>query len=68
MPIALSSLRVMHRYRLTNFGEKTDFEILEIGETGKVKAKNLLSLEIFFLDELTRYGKGKDYDLRELND
>jgi hypothetical protein len=68
MPIALSSLRVMHRYRLINFGEKTDFEIIDMGENGRIRAKNLLSLEVFLLEELTRYGKGKDFDLRELNE
>ena len=66
MPISLDTLRVGHRYSLINFGERTDFELLHIDRGEDYIIRDLHSLEIFSLRVLIEYGKGKDYDLYEL--
>ncbi len=66
MALALSSLRVSHKYRMTNYGETVDFVIMELYPENRIWVKNLSSLEYFWLDDLYKFGKGKDYDLREL--
>lgn len=66
MPISLDTLRVGHRYSLINFGERTDFELLRIDHLEDYIIRDLNSLEIFSLKLLIEYGKGKDYDLFEI--
>jgi hypothetical protein len=64
--LSLNVLRTGKKYRLTNFGEKNEFVIENILPDGDFKVKNLLTLERFYLKELTAYGKGKDYYLEEI--
>jgi len=66
MPISIDTLRVGHRYTLTNFGEKIDFELVKIEKIDDYIVRDLYSLEVFNLKILTEYGKGKDYDLLEI--
>jgi hypothetical protein len=65
MAISLDTLRVGKKYRLKNFGEITEFKVEEI-RANSIKVRSLLTLETFILEDLTRYGKGSDYDLREI--
>ena len=67
MPLALSSLQTGHSYIIKNYGEEVEFQVVDIKSDGEVEVRNLYSMEIFLLSEITRYGKGKDYDLQELN-
>ncbi|BDD10620.1 hypothetical protein FUAX_30520 [Fulvitalea axinellae] len=65
MPMSVNALRVGKRYRLKNFGEESEFEVLEIFEDDDCRVKDIYSLEEFRLSDLTRYGVGADYDLEE---
>jgi len=67
MPLALSSIQTGHSYTIRNYGEEVEFEVIDIRGDGDIKAKHLHTREIFLLSEITRYGKGKDYDLQELD-
>lgn len=60
------NLRVGKSYRLTNHGETVRFQILKKLSEENFLVKNLLSLEPFELEELIRYGKGKDFEIREI--
>ena len=66
MPLALSSLQTGHTYLIRNYDEVVEFQVVDIQADGDIKARHLHTLEIFLLSEITRYGKGKDYDLQEL--
>ncbi|CAN5191375.1 hypothetical protein BH23BAC1_BH23BAC1_39920 [soil metagenome] len=66
MPISFDNLRVGHHYRLVNFGEITEFEVMDIKNDGDFKIKDLTTLEKYNLKDLIKYGKGKDYNLVEL--
>ena len=66
MALAISSLQTGHRYIIQNYGEKVEFEVVDLQDDGDVKARHLLTLEVFMLSEITRYGKGDDYDLQEI--
>lgn len=64
--LAFSSLRVGHRYWLLNFGDRYEFQIVESVGRNDFKLKDLNTLEYYQLSELVKYGRGKDYELREL--
>jgi hypothetical protein len=51
---------------VVNFGERIEFVVLEIFPGDRVKVQNIHTLEVFWLEEITRYGKGKDFDLTEI--
>jgi hypothetical protein len=64
--LSFDVLRVGKKYRLVNFGEVNEFVIEHILANGDFKVKNIHTLEQFLLSELIRYGKGKDFEIREL--
>jgi hypothetical protein len=64
--LSFDVLRTGKKYRLINFGETHEFEIESILQNGDFRVKDILTLERFFLKELIRYGKGKDFMLEEL--
>ena len=66
MAISMDNLRKGKKYRLTNFGEKFEFQVMEMPEEGIYKVKDLNTLDTYLLHDLVRYGKGKDFDLDEL--
>jgi hypothetical protein len=66
--LSTNVLRTGKKYRLTNFGETHEFVIENILPNGDFKVKDLLTLERYYLNELTAYGKGKDYFLEEILD
>lgn len=68
MAISIDVLRVGHRYKLMNYGETTVFELLRIEKKDDYIIRDLNSLEVYNLKVLTEYGKGKDYDLYELEE
>ena len=68
MPQSIDTLRVGHKYTLTNFGEKVDFELIRIQNEDDYIVKDLYSLEEYNLKVLIDYGKGKDYDLYEIEE
>ena len=66
MALSLSSLQTGHTYRIRNYGEEIEFVVIDIRADRDIEAKHLQTLERFLLSEITRYGKGPDYDLREI--
>jgi hypothetical protein len=66
MAISIDNLRRGNKYRLINHGEQFEFQVVEIEEEGVYIIKDLFTLEKLTLNDLLRYGKGKDYDLEEL--
>jgi hypothetical protein len=66
MAISLDNLRKGKKYRLTNYGETFDFQVTDMPEENKYRVKDLLTLESYLLNDLLKYGKGRDFDLEEL--
>lgn len=66
MAIALDNLRVGRKYLLVNLGEVRKIEILDRIGGNNFKIKDLETLEYYTIEELLRWGKGKDYELEEL--
>jgi len=65
--LSLDVLRTGKKYRLINFGDTYEFIIQEILRNSDFKLKDLNSLENYFMSELTQYGKGNDFEIRELD-
>ncbi|MCC9135347.1 hypothetical protein ACFSKU_11555 [Pontibacter silvestris] len=66
MAISFNNLRKGKHYRLRNYGEEFDFQVIDMPEDGLYRVKDLNTLDIYNLSELVKYGKGKDFDLEEL--
>jgi len=64
--LALSSLRVGKKYRLTNFGDTNEFVIERVVGSHDFAVKDLLTLERYCLKDLYKFGKGRDFEIREL--
>ena len=64
--ISLDVLRAGKKYKLINYGERFDFTIEEILSNGDFKIKDIHTLEVGRLMDLYKYGKGKDFEIREL--
>lgn len=67
MAISLDNLRRGKKYKLTNYGETFEFQVVEMPEENVYRVKDLNTLDLYLLHELYRYGKGRDFDLEELN-
>lgn len=66
MAISLDNLRKGKKYKLTNHSETFEFQVTDIPGENEYRIKDLLTLEIYLLSDLLRYGRGKDFDLEEL--
>ncbi|WP_226388823.1 hypothetical protein [Penaeicola halotolerans] len=66
MPLSLDNIRVGKRYRIKNFGEITEVQVMARISDENYKVKDLVTLEVFELEDLIRYGLGKDYDIDEI--
>ncbi|MEL6533808.1 MAG: hypothetical protein AAFQ98_00280 [Bacteroidota bacterium] len=64
--ISFHTVRAGKRYRLTNYGEVAEFEVLEINPGPDFVVKDLNTLETYRVSDLVRYGKGPDYSLWEI--
>lgn len=51
---------------MVNFGDRHDVEIEEAIGNRDFKVKDIHTLEHYRLSEITRYGKGKDFEIRDL--
>ena len=65
--LSFDVLRNGKKYRLVNHGEQHDFVIEYIMVDGDFKVKDLHTMERYLLKDLIKYGKGKDFELRDLN-
>ena len=66
MPLALDNLRVGRIYKLVNLGEEREIEVMARLGGNNFRVKDLITLEVYEMDDLLRWGKGKDYDLDEV--
>ena len=66
MAISMDNLRRGKKYRLTNYGESFEFQVVDMPEEGAYRVKDLNTLDIYLLHDLVKYGKGQDFDLNEL--
>ncbi len=66
MSKSFNNLRVGKKFRLTNFGEVSDFEVVEILGNGDCRLKDIHTLENYKLFDLIRYGKGEDFEVFEI--
>lgn len=64
--LSFDVLRVGKKYKLTNFGETREFEVERILVNHDFEVKDLLTLERYLLKDLIKYGKGQDFEIREL--
>lgn len=66
MAISFDNLRKGKKYVMENYGERHEFQVLDMPEEGAFLVKDLQTLEVFLLHDLIRYGRGKDFDMQEL--
>jgi len=64
--LSLDVLRVGKRYRVLNYGDRHEIEIEERTADGDFKVKDLHTLERYILSEIYRFGKGRDFEIRDL--
>ena len=64
--IAIETIRVGQQYRLVNFDEVFEFEVLRKVSEKNFSLKDLHTLEKYQLQELIKFGKGKDFIILEL--
>ncbi|HOO09674.1 MAG TPA: hypothetical protein PKW06_07030 [Cyclobacteriaceae bacterium] len=65
--LSFDVLRVGKRYRLINYGDRYDFIIESIMANGDFKVKDIHTLERYFLKDVLKFGKGRDFHLDELS-
>lgn len=66
LTMSFDNLRVGKYYRLSNYGEMSEFEVLEAFDDGDFQVKDLLSLDVYRLSKLVEYGTSDDFDIEEL--
>jgi len=64
--LSFDVLRIGKKYRLVNYGERYEFEIEKILSNGDFNVKDLHTLERYHLKETIKFGKGKDFEIRDL--
>ena len=64
--LSFDVLRVGKKYWLINFGDRYEFVIEKIQSNGDFKVKDLLTMERYFLKDTIKFGKGRDFEIREL--
>ena len=64
--LSFDVLRIGKKYRLVNYGECYEFEIEKILSNGDFNVKDLHTLERYHLKETIKFGKGKDFEIRDL--
>ncbi len=64
--LSFDVLRIGKKYRLVNYGDRYEFEIEKILSNGDFNVKDLHTLERYHLKETIKFGKGKDFEIRDL--
>ena len=64
--LSLDVLRVGKKYKLVNYGEVHEFEIEKALSNRNFRVKDIHTLERYKLEDLIKFGKGKDFEIREL--
>jgi hypothetical protein len=63
---AFDIMRLGKRYRLKNYGEVMEFEVVDILDGGDYILKTIDTLEIQNLSDLVKFGVGRDFEFGEL--
>jgi len=66
--LSFGALRVGKKYYLINFGDRYEFQLETIQSNGDFKVKDLNTLERYTIKDLIKFGKGKDFEIRELDE
>jgi hypothetical protein len=66
MAISVDNLRKGKKYRLTNYGEQFDFQVMDMPDEEAYLLKDLNTLDLYYLNDLIKFGKGRDFDLEEI--
>ncbi len=64
--LSLDVLRVGKRYRVVNYGDRHEVEIEERLPDGDYIVKDVHTLERYILSEIYSFGKGVDFEIRDL--
>ena len=64
--LSFDVLRVGKKYQLINFTDHYEFIIEENLGGNNFRLKDLHTLEIMFMKDLIKFGKGKDFEIRDL--
>ncbi len=67
MEMSFDNIRTGGIYYLRNYREEYTFEVLEVMDGGDYKLKDIKTLEIYYINDLIRYGKGEDYKFEEVS-
>ena len=65
--LSFDVLRVGKKYRLINFGDKYEFEVEQILVNGDFRVKDVHTLERYRLKDTIKFGKGRDFEIREID-
>jgi hypothetical protein len=65
--LSFGALRTGKKYFLINFGDRYEFQIENILINGDFKVKDIHTLERYTIKDLIKFGKGKDFEIRELD-
>lgn len=63
--LAFSSMRVGESYKLINYGEISEFKLVEVLNRNDYRLQDIHTLERYNMSDLTKFGKGGDFELRE---
>jgi len=64
--LSFDVLRVGKKYRLVNYDDTYEFEIERIIGNGDFRVKDLHTLERYLLRDTIKFGKGRDFEIREI--
>jgi hypothetical protein len=64
--LSIDVLRNGKKYSLINFGDRYEFIIETILGNGDFKLKDLHTLEKYHFKDLIKFGKGQDFEIRDL--
>ena len=64
--LSFNALRVGKKYTLINFGDTYEFEVERILVNDDFKVKDLHTLERYLLKDTIKFGRGKDFEIREI--
>lgn len=66
MSISFDNLRAGHFYHFKNYGEVSEFEVMDIGDEGDILLKDAITKEKYLFSDLMRYGRSNDFELYEI--
>lgn len=64
--LSFDVLRVGKKYSVVNYGERYEFEIERILPHNDFEVKDIHTLERYHLRDILKFGKGRDFEIREI--